>query len=231
MEQYLKKAWKLFSDHVQFLLVSTVVGVFLPIILMCIIPFFLTQALIEKFNPNYLVGVLIFIYIVLTIIAVLIQVGLMKSALIITNGGTPTTKDLLLDFQTYLRGFIAGFICLIMLVIGYTLCIIPGIILMFFILFVPYIILDDPEIGIFNAIKKSFKLVSIDKSNTIGVMFVGLIIQNVSSGFGSPFVFILYAILYRDLKNKLENPTQPDVVPIPNNYQQYNQQQPPQLEQ
>ena len=94
---------------------------------------------------------------------------------------------------------------------------------MFFILFVPYIILDDPEIGIFNAIKKSFKLVSIDKSNTIGVMFLGLIIQNVSSGFGSPFVFILYAILYRDLKNKLENPTQPNVVPMPNN----NQQQPP----
>ena len=236
MEQIFSKAWELFTQHWKFLIIVAVVGMLSPVLL-AIVPYItLMASTIATSDPQMAesglyTSAIIFAILgfVMTIIMILTQVGLMKSALIITNGGTPTVRDLFLDSNTYLTGFGAGFLCFLMMFFGMIICIVPGIILIFFVSMVPYIILDNPQIGVTEAIGKSFKLIKTDWQTAAIVLFLGGIILNIASVFGYPFVFLLQAVLYRKLKNDFENPTQYNTVPPQyNNQQQYNQQQPPQ---
>lgn len=242
MDQIFSKAWELFSKHWKFLMAVVAIGMLVPLLIF-LLPYFMMMASAISFsdahaNPNLAVGgflssmIAFFVLgFIMSIVMMLTQVGLMKSALIITKGGTPTVRDLFLDFDTYLRGFGAGFLCCLMVFMGFGLCFLPAFIFAFFISMVPFIIFDDPKISAVQAIGKSFKLIMTDWKNSAIILFLGGIILNMTSMFGYPFVFILEAVLYLKLKSEFENPTRPNYYQQQYYQQQYYQQRPPQYNQ
>lgn len=220
MEQIFSKAWEYFKTHWKFLSIVSAIGVLVPMMLI-MIPMMsayvslMASAQSGADNTATLttlagsLGVLGFIGIIITILT---QVGLMKSALIITKGGTPETRDLFLDFGTYLKGFLAMLLCGIAMAIGMVLCVVPGIIVAFFSVFVPFEILDNPQVGVIDAIKNSVSLVKSDWKTTLIVMLVGGIGASILSWTGVgvilayPILFLAYSVLYRQLKGQETTP-------------------------
>ena len=237
MDQIFSKAWELFTKHWKFLMAVTMVGLLVPIMII-LVPYFMMIASaisVSEFHADsnvavsgFLTSMAVFCILVflMSIVMTLTHVGLTKAALIITKGGTPTVRDLFLDFNTYLRGFGAGFLCILMIFCGAGLCVLPALVFAFFVSMVPYIIFDDPNISATKAIGKSFKLIMTDWKISAALIVLGSVIINVTSVFGYPFVFILHAILYFKLKNEFENPRQPYNYQQQYYQQQYYQQQP-----
>ncbi len=240
MEQIFSQAWEHFSKHWKFLSLASGIGIFLPMLLM-FVPYIIMMASVigmqhdfqhgGNADPNLFAGgmitsmILMFVLMFIIIIASTItQVGLMKCAIIITNGGTPTRRDLFLDTNTYLKGFGAAVLCGFMMVAGIGICFIPGIVIAFFVALTPFEIISNPNTGIFEAIKKSFNLVGSDLKTSVVVMLLsGIISSIVSSATGGlgmipayPFMFLTQAVLYQHLKSNMQPPANNNVPPQDN---------------
>ncbi len=191
-------------------------GLFLPTLL-TMMPLYSTLLTSDESNADMdaqlmagslvLTGIAIIIVI---IVSMLTQAGLMKSSLIITNGGTPDTPDLFMDVNTYLKGFAAMLLCALMTVVGTCLCILPGLVLAFFIGFVPYEILGNPNVDVIEAIKNSFRITRSDWTTALILSILGAIIVTIGSytAIGiipcNPFYYLLNAVTYRTLKANMD---------------------------
>lgn len=237
MEQIFSKAWEHFSKHWKFLSLASGIGIFLPMLVM-FIPYFIMMVSVigmqhgfqhgGNTDPNIYMGgmvgsmilwvVMIFI---MAIISTLTQVGMIKCALIITEGGTPATQDLFLDFDTYVRGFGALMLCGLMITVGAFLCIVPGIIVGFFVSMVPIDIISNPKKGVIDAIRDSFSLIGSDwKTSAVVLLLSGIIVSFASSATGGlgmipayPFMYLLHVVLYQHLKSNLQPPAYNNVPP------------------
>ena len=216
MEEIFSKAWEHFKQHWKFLCIVSAIGMLVPALL---ITFTMMSSIAASSAMDSSaaatvaassIGVSGFIAIIVMVVA---TVGLMKASLLITNGGTPETRDLFLDFGTYLKGLAALILCIIAASIGFALCIVPGILIVFFTAFVPYEIIDNPNVGIIDAIKNSINTIKSDWKTSALIIILGGILVNVASytGIGmipaAPFLYLLYAVLYRQLKGQGSNAT------------------------
>ena len=216
MSEIFSKAWEYFKQHWIFLSVVSAIGVLVPALLTAvpIIKVWLQAKAgtidypdFQSFYTAILAQVGIFGCIGMIVLFLAIA-GLIKASLKITEGGTPQVSDVFLDGGTYLKGFLALLVCTILYAIGMVLCVVPGLILMFFTVFVPFEVIGNPNAGVMDAIKNSFKLVKSDWKTTIVVFLVGYIITSVlgSTGIGLipayPFFYLALTVLYRQLKGQ-----------------------------
>ena len=80
-------------------------------------------------------------------------------------------KNTLLDFNNFMKWLGAFLLVYVAVWIGNMLVVILGIAVIFFTLFVPFIIFDNPQVGIFGAIKQSIMLV-IDNIKTMLLIYL-----------------------------------------------------------
>lgn len=211
MEQIFTKAWEYFKEHWKFLCIVSAIGMLVPALLITIpmMTSMLASGVTDSSSAAAAaftsIGLIGFIAIIVMMVA---MVGLIKAALIITKGGTPEARDLFLDFGTYLKGFIAMIVCGILMAIGGVLCVIPALLVAFFVTLVPYEIIDNPNVGVIDSIKNSYNLIKSDWKTSAVVIVLGYIGVNVASytGIGMipayPFLYLLFAVLYRQLKGQ-----------------------------
>ena len=216
MEQIFSKAWEHFKEHWVFLSIVSAIGMLAPAALIALPMWGFWQAFksgaitFDDFGSFFhtilaSVGILGTLGIIVALIA---AAGLMNAALIITKGGKPEIRDLFLPFGTYLKGFGALLICGILMVIGYVLCVVPGLIFTFLFTLVPYEIFNNPNAGAMDAIKTSWNLMKSDWKTTLLVWLICFLINTIlgSTVIGMipayPFTYLAMAVLYRKLKGE-----------------------------
>lgn len=217
MEQVFSNAWDYFKQHYKFLLITTGVGYFIPMLFMLIpsliIQFQGQQALqrwVEQSNGAS-IAIIILVMLLAILACAFTQVGLRNAAIKITKGETPTFNDILLDFDMYLKQIGAAFICGIMIIIGAVFCILPGIVLAYFVALVSYELLDNPETTISDAISFSFSKQKEHWKITLPVILIASIITNIATysllGIiaALPFYELLIATTIRQIKDMPQN--------------------------
>lgn len=101
------------------------------------------------------------------IVGFILAMGLIRCALAVVNGQTPEVSML---FETPGLGsyILASILFGIMFFIGFILCIVPGIIVGIIFMFYGYLIVENPDLGPTDALKKSMELTK----GRIGELFV-----------------------------------------------------------
>lgn len=229
MEEILSEAWNLFKVHWKFLIIAAGIAIVVPFVLVGI-PYMLLfgQAAIGS-QPSS--GVMLFIvigYLISVVVSTVVSMGLIKTCTMIVKGQTPTTKDMILSGSEYLRLIGAGFLIGIGTAIGSIFCIIPGLIFGFLSILAIFIVLDEPQTGVIDAIKKSIHIVKAYWKDIVIILLILVVINCIASSTGigvivsMPFCLLAETLLYVKYKNKFENgdtannsvpPAQPTLPP------------------
>jgi uncharacterized membrane protein len=143
--------------------------------------------------------------VVLFIWQYLVQAAVARGGLAVTEG-RPIVLGELLSFNKLGRIILAGIILSLFTLIGLILCIVPGLIIMFFGSFYVYFILDQ-DLGAWDSLKASFGFVKENLGNLLLLFILGLIAVFVGAllcGIGLlvayPVVYIAYAYAYKTLR-------------------------------
>ena len=116
-------------------------------------------------------------------------------------------KNTLLDFNNFMKWLGAFLLVYVAVWIGNMLVVIPGIAVIFFTLFVPFIIFDNPQIGIFGAIKQSIILVKDNIKTmlliylTISVCGAVLLLTCIGIVVALPLMYLTIAVTFLKVKN------------------------------
>ncbi|MCQ2973896.1 MAG: hypothetical protein MJ211_03715 [Bacteroidales bacterium] len=210
--EILKSAWEKFKANWQMLVISTIIGFLVPMGLF--IAFYIgimgaIQLNVDMEAYKTTIGSSFFIVMILFyLILFLYTFGAQNVTLKIAKNQSVSFKDFFLNISTYLKLIGLMIATLILVSIGLALCIIPGIILAFFLQFSMLIIIENPKAGIIDSIKYSFAMV---KKNWKPVIITTLIISAISSVVGGtgigllvalPFQYLVISILYLIVKDK-----------------------------
>ncbi|BCZ46225.1 membrane protein [Clostridium gelidum] len=144
-----------------------------------------------------------------TIITAVMSVGMCRFALnYATNGGTPAIEDLFSGFKVILKALGVYFLVLIIIVIGFILLIVPGIILSFMFSQVFYILADDNSKSIIDCLKESAAMMKGYKFNyfVLSLSFLGWLILGIIPLFIGllwviPYMNVTMASFYLNIKN------------------------------
>ena len=131
------------------------------------------------------------------VVSLMITVGLISAALAIVQGRTPEVGML---FQGDHLGsyFVAALLVGLMFIVGFVMCIIPGLLVMFFTYFFGYFIVDK-NMGPTEGISASFNLVRDNMGQLLGFLLVSLVLVMVTCGLASPIVWIAGAYVYKTM--------------------------------
>jgi len=143
------------------------------------------------------------------IITAVMSVGMCRFALnYATNGGTPAIEDLFSGFKVILKALGIYFLVTIIIVIGFILLIVPGIILSFMFSQVFYILADDNSKSIIDCLKESAAMMKGYKFNyfVLSLSFLGwLILGTIPLFIGLlwviPYMNVTMASFYLNIKN------------------------------
>lgn len=133
--------------------------------------------------------------------------GIVRAALLVTDGERPNpSKAWQMDqFGPYL---VASILVGIIVTIGYILCVVPGVIAQFLLMFTPYFVIDK-KIAPVEAMKASSNLVSKHIGGLIGflllawlVMFLGVITCLVGMLIAFPVTLVATAYVYKRLDGR-----------------------------
>lgn len=115
-----------------------------------------------------------YLLIIFAIIQTIIIAGICRMVLARSKGDTTYTivEAYRYSFRDLLRFIAVCLLVSIITAIGYFLLIIPGIIATVYLIFAPYYILEHPEAGITEALRKSYKMVS---GNFMPLLSLGII--------------------------------------------------------
>ena len=110
-------------------------------------------------------------------------------------------------YKDFLRIFLAEILLTLIIVAGFCLFIVPGIIMASGLLMTDFILKDDPEINAIDAMKKSWEMTQGHKANLVGMFFsfIGWFLLSILT-FGIGFLFLTpymqtaLAHYYEDLK-------------------------------
>lgn len=138
-----------------------------------------------------------------------LMAGLYKMAINAYNGMKVDTSAYKMPLITYAK-FIGGYLVYCIIVsIGTLVCILPGIFLGIRLMFVPYILLDEPETEFIEAFKKSWAMTSGHFWSLFGLCIVAFLIYIVGlicCCIGIIFTYIIalfmITIAYYELKNE-----------------------------
>jgi len=110
-------------------------------------------------------------------------------------------------YKDFIRVFLAGFLCVLAILIGFALFIVPGIIISMMFSQTEYILKDDKEISAADAIKKSMKMMEGHKMELfmltlsfIGWFFLACLTLGIGFIFLAPYFNTTMAHYYEDLK-------------------------------
>ena len=144
---------------------------------------------------------------VLTVLAAIMQAGLARGVLAITYGRHLEVATMF-KFDNVVTVIIASLMVGVGTAIGYFLCIIPGLIVMFFSQFYVWFIVDK-QMGAWDAIKASFSLVN-QHLGTLILFFlasvvaylVGAILCGIGLLVAIPVIYIAQGYTYRRLQGE-----------------------------
>jgi uncharacterized membrane protein len=141
------------------------------------------------------------------VVAAVVSMGLIRAALDITYGREITLGSVF-RFDDLVPFLIAQLLVGLMATVGLILCVIPGLVVLFFTQFTSYFVLDK-KLGAVDAIKASFRLVNANLGSLLGLFLVALLAAAIGAllcGVGLlvayPVIGIAFAYAYRTLQNE-----------------------------
>lgn len=140
--------------------------------------------------------------------------GLCVFSLNLVRGANPDITNLVSTYKNYLNALVAYVLYGVILVVGYFLFIIPGIIFAYMLSQVFYIIADNPQIGAIDILKKSAEMMKGYKWKLfcLHLSFIGWILLSVIT-FGIAFIWVgpyiktANTIFYENLKSLTDKNT------------------------
>src|SRR6478736_2497329 len=142
------------------------------------------------------------------IISMIIAAGIVRFALDITEGKALNAATLLTPHKLG-EVIVASLIVGILTFVGLILCVIPGLLVMFFTSFTLYFLMDKPELGAIDAIKASFDFTKANAGTvivwfllSIATWFVGALLCGVGLIVAIPVVLIGTAYTYKTLNGE-----------------------------
>lgn len=131
------------------------------------------------------------------VVSLMISVGLISAALAIVEGRKPEVGML---FQGDHIGayFVGALLVGLMFVVGFVMCIVPGLLVLFFTYFFGYFIVDK-HMGPTEGISASFNLVKNNAGQLLGFLLVSLLLVAVTCGLAWPIVWIAGAYVYKTM--------------------------------
>ncbi len=145
--------------------------------------------------------------VVFVALAAVMQAGIARGVLAITYG-RPLDIGMMFKFDNVVTVILAGLIVGIAYGIGLILCVIPGIIVLFFSQFYVWFIVDK-QMGAFDAIKASFALVNKNVGTMIGFFLAtivayiaGAILCGIGLLIAIPVIYIAQGYAYRRLQGE-----------------------------
>lgn len=219
-QDLLFEAWDKFRANWKKLCMASFLGFFLPFfVYFCYLIYFVFDMqgnLNNHQQPDFTSMIILFVIVgVFLIMAMIFSVGTENYTMKICRGETPETKDFFLPFKTYLRLMAAGFLIFLAIYIGILLCVIPGLILMFFLAFTTYAIIDHPELGVIECMKHSWRLIIKNWKPTLILFVINYAISSVIGGtiIGlipyEPFSILLCSLLYTKFNDEAAVESQP----------------------
>ena len=141
------------------------------------------------------------------VVGQIVTIGVINAALMVTRGEVPTPGK---AFSTERLGpfILASILYGIIVIVGFILCIIPGIIAAFMLGFYGFYILDrnlEPTAALsasFNLVKDNFGIVFLVVLVAILLNFVGALLCGIGLLVTAPICWIMYGYAYRKLNNE-----------------------------
>jgi uncharacterized membrane protein len=145
--------------------------------------------------------------VVVTFITYVLQAGLLRAALAITRGEEP--RMAMLVERTHMGTFVGTVLLVsVAFLVGYLLCILPGLIVLLFCAYAPFIALDR-GVGPIDAIRRSIELVRARFGEVLVVMllagavyYVGSLACYVGLLVSTPVSILMIAVSYRALEGE-----------------------------
>ena len=231
-QDLLVDTWNKFKERWKPLCVASLLGYFIPFVAFMVWYMFIIFGLMAAkqygSQPDLSSFIPLLIALPFLFIAIfLFTFGTENYCMKICRGENPETKDFFLPAKTYLRVIAAEFIVMLIANIGIIVCIVPGLIFMFFFSLVSYAIIDHPELGIIDCLKLSWRIV---KQNWKPILILDIIIYALQSVIGStgiglipmmPFSILVTSLLYTKFNDAPIVQPQPQNEPnvIPPTYQ------------
>jgi hypothetical protein len=142
------------------------------------------------------------------IISMIIAAGIVRFALDVTEGKQLNAATLLTPHKLG-DVIVASVLIGIATFIGFILCVIPGLLVMFFTSYTLYFLMDKPELGAIDAMKASFEFTKSNAGNVIlwfllGLVtwFVGALLCGIGLLLAIPVVLIGTAYTYKTINNE-----------------------------
>ena len=200
-------AWNKFKERWKPLCVASLVGYFLPLVIFVIASFIVMSAAMNSqyFGQSFSISSFIPMFVggfLLLVASFMLTIGTENYCMKICRGEIPQTKDFFLPAKTYFRVIVAELIVSIIVNLGIIICIIPGLLFLFFFSLVSYAIIDHPELGIIDCLKLSWRIV---KQNWKPILILDIIVYALQSVIGStvvgliplvPFSILVTSLLY-----------------------------------
>lgn len=225
-------AWNKFKERWKPLCVASLLGYFVPFIAFMVGYMFILFGFMAStkygYEPDVAAFIPLFIALpILFIVLFLFTIGTENYCMKICRGENPDNKDFFLPAKTYLRVIAAEFLVMLIANIGIIVCIVPGLILLFFFSLVSYAVIDHPELGIIDCMKLSWRLV---KQYWKPILILDIIVYALQSVISStvvglipvvPFGILVTSLLYTKFNDESAAQTQPQNAPnvIPPTYQ------------
>ncbi len=134
------------------------------------------------------------------VIALMVTVGLIRASLEIVEGRTP-------EFDVLFQGahvgsyFVASLLVGLMTFVGLVLCVIPGLLVMFFTFFYGYYIVDK-NMSPTDGISASVNVVRANMGNLLAFLVVAVVLLIVTCGLAWPVVWIAGAYVYKTINGE-----------------------------
>ena len=223
-------AWNKFKERWKPLCVAATIGYFLPLVAFFAMYFIILFGAMatQRYGQNLDISSMLPIFIglpIFCVVAFLFSVGTENYCMKICRGENPETKDFFLPGKTYLRIIAAEFLVMLAANVGIFLCVIPGLILLFFFSLVSYAVIDHPELGIIDCMKHSWNLV---KQNWKPILILFIVVYAIQSVIGGtvvgmipavPFGILVTSLLYTKFNDSPAEQQLPQTNVIPPVYQ------------
>lgn len=189
--------WNKFTQHLGQILIAVLVLVAVQIVLQ-VLSYLVSDSLVIRWA----------ISLVAWIVSMIIGAGIVRGALNITEGKPLDPKTLLTPHKLG-DVIVVSLLTGIATFVGLILCVIPGLLVMFFTSFSLYFLMDREEIGAIDSIKASLAFTRSNAGNVIlwfllslATWFVGALICGIGLIVAVPVVLIGTAYTYKTLNNQ-----------------------------
>lgn len=140
--------------------------------------------------------------------------GLCVFSLNLVRGTNPDITNLVSTYKNYLNALVAYVLYGVILVVGYFLLVIPGIIFTYMLSQIFYIIADNPQIGAIDILKKSTAMMKGHKwklfclhLSFIGWILLSVITMGIAFIWVGPYIKTANTIFYENLKSLTDKNT------------------------